>query len=307
MPARRCCGGDAVKFIPSEPPVKLYEEGFEADDVLGRAAVGQDLSDLVERIEDPIVIALESGWGMGKTYFLKRWVGAHTLQNKGKATTVYFDAFAHDYQTDPLPALVSALTDRCKEVDEGIVKKLKTATFQFIKPVARIGLATATSGVSEAVGAVAGAATNALGAEASQYWKQQEGRHAAMTEFRSALEGIVKETGAGVVIVVDELDRCRPDYALEVLEVIKHFFAISGVTFVLGTNLSALESSVKASYGADIDASAYLRKFIDVSLALPSALKYMHHEEDTVQIYLKHQMVEMGIPKDLARKLRTTP
>ena len=233
-----------MKFFPSEPRVDLYKEGFEANDILGRAAVGKDLSDLVERIEDPIVIALESGWGMGKTYFLKRWVGAHKLENNGKATTVYFDAFAHDYQTDPLPALVSALTDRCQHTDEGIVKKLKTAAFQFIKPVARIGLAAATVGASEAVVST----VKAMSAEEEEprYWEQQEGRHAAMTDFRSALEGIVKESGAGVVIVVDELDRCRPDYALEVLEVIKHFFAIKGVTFVLGTNLSALENTVKA-------------------------------------------------------------
>ena len=100
-----------MKFLPSEPQVKLYEEGFETEDILQRADVGRALSGLVERIEDPIVVALDGGWGTGKTYFLKRWVGAHCLDNAGKATTIYFDAFANDYLSDPLPSLYRPLAN----------------------------------------------------------------------------------------------------------------------------------------------------------------------------------------------------
>lgn len=307
-----------MKIFPSEPQVALYEEGFEGRDILQRAEVGKSLSGLVERIEDPIVVALDGGWGTGKTYFLKRWVGAHTLANEGKATTIYFDAFANDFLSDPLPSLVSTISDRFPHADESTMERIKAATFKFAKPLARIGVAMATFGATETLAPVGDAAAKALSTEASDalenYWSQETGRRAAMDEFRSALTELVAAhleaedqpttVGARLVLVVDELDRCRPDYALEVLEVIKHFFAIPGIAFVLGVNLKALENSVKARYGPDIDASAYLRKFINVSLALPSEIGREHHTKDTVAVYLEHQLQEMGIPDHIANALK---
>jgi hypothetical protein len=75
-----------------------------------------------------------------------------------------------------------------------------------------------------------------------------------------------------LVIVVDELDRCRPDYALSLLEIIKHFFDVPHVHFVLGVNMSELENSVKARYGAGINAGLYLQKFVKVTMGLPHKL-----------------------------------
>ncbi len=306
-----------MRILPPEPQVVLYEEGFENHDVLGRAEVGKSLSRLVERIEDPMVVALDGGWGTGKTYFLKRWVGAHTRHNDGTAITIYFDAFANDHLSDPLPSLVSTLSERFPHADKSAMQQIKAAAFKFAKPLARISVAMATYGATEALAPVGDAAANALSAEASDalenYWSQEDGRRAAMEEFRSALiellaawpeEGDQPEVAGGrLVFVVDELDRCRPDYALEVLEVIKHFFAIPGITFVLGVNLKALENSVKARYGAGIDASAYLRKFISVSLALPSEIGPKYDVKDTLVVYLEHQLREMGIPDHIANAL----
>ncbi len=307
-----------MKIFSPEPHVNLYEEGFEDNDILDRSKVGKSLSDLVERIEDPMVVALDGGWGTGKTYFLKRWVGAHAVDNQGTAKTVYFDAFANDYLSDPLPALVSALRERFPNADKSTVKRIKGAVFKLAKPVARMGLAVATKGATEVLAPVGDAAVNALSDEASNaletYWSQVDGRRAAMEEFRLALtelvaapdetEGDDAPAGARLVIVVDELDRCRPDYALEVLEVIKHFFSIPGVTFVLGVNLEALENSVKARYGADIDASAYLRKFINVTLSLPSEIGSPNHQESTNIVYLKHYLSEMKVPEHISERLQ---
>ena len=96
-----------MKIVSPEPAVDLYNEGFEETDILQRRNTGAALSDLLSRIAD----SLDGRWGTGKMYFLKRWMGAH----KG-ATTVYFGAFAHDYVSDPLPALVSVLEERLLEL-----------------------------------------------------------------------------------------------------------------------------------------------------------------------------------------------
>lgn len=88
------------------------------------------------------------------------------------------------------------------------------------------------------------------------YWKHEEDKPTAMRDFRKTLEDFAKKSP--LIIVIDELDRCRPDYALSVLEIIKHFFSLPGIHFVFGVNLEALENSVRCRYGPGIDAHGYL-------------------------------------------------
>ena len=72
-----------------------------------------------------------------------------------------------------------------------------------------------------------------------------------------------------MIVVIDELDRCRPSYAVELLEVAKHLFAVDHIVFVLAVNRSELAHSIKALYGGDFDAVGYLRRFFDVDFRLP--------------------------------------
>ena len=72
-----------------------------------------------------------------------------------------------------------------------------------------------------------------------------------------------------LVVVIDELDRCRPSYAVELLKAAKHLFAVDGVVFVLALNRSELSHSIGALYGGKFDATGYLRRFIDVDFRLP--------------------------------------
>jgi hypothetical protein len=74
---------------------------------------------------------------------------------------------------------------------------------------------------------------------------------------------------AKLVFIIDELDRCRPDFALDILERIKHFYNVDSVVFFLSVNMEQLSTSIKYSYGADIDASGYLRKFFNLRVAVP--------------------------------------
>lgn len=291
--------------LPTEKPVKLYEEGFGTDDLLKRKGIAENLSDWLEQIETPMVIALDGRWGTGKTWFLQRWVGAHCIDFKKRGLTVYFDAFAHDYQSEPLVGLVASLTKRAGGRSKEKIEKVKETATKFIKPLLRIGLAAATYGVSEAVDGVTRATLGAAGDEAKDsidaFWEQEEGRQKAMQEFRGAIEALTKaEDGKEpipLIFVVDELDRCRPDYALEVLEVIKHFFAVPHVHFVLGVNLDALENSVRARYGAGIDAGAYLRKFITRTRSLPDEIVDDTDAEVTVVPFARSLGEEMEIPK----------
>ena len=296
-----------MKIVPPEPSVDLYNEGFEEPDILQRRKTGAALSDLLNRIDDPLVVALDGRWGTGKTHFLKRWAGAH-----GGATVVYFDAFAHDYVSDPLPALISILEERLAGLGtdgaptrwEDVFPSVKEAAFRLAKPLARAGL--------RAVGAsvVVNAADELMRATdgSDRFWKAERDRREALGQFREAVETLARPAdeghgGATVIFVIDELDRCRPDYALEVLEVIKHLFLVPRVHFVLGVNLEALEGMVHARYGPDIDAHRYLGKFIHVRLELPDEVSDGGPKR-TMLAYFDHLARDMDIPHHIHDPLR---
>lgn len=307
-----------MKYLPPDEPVDLYNDGFGDDDFLQRGKVGRALSDLAERIDDPLVIALDGRWGTGKTHFLKRWVGAHQRQNEGVAKTVYFDAFQHDFQTDPLPALLSVILTRLQGegLEADTLSKVKNAAYRLAPSAMRVGVALATGGASIVAGPmldglVASASEEAKGA-VTQYWAREESRRSALEELRGALSDLASDVksddaeGASLVVVVDELDRCRPEYALEVLEVIKHVFSVPRVHFILGTNLSALQNSVSVRHGSVIDAEAYLRKFVDLTLTLPDELASAGNDRQRVtKVYLETLMETMGTPEQFREDIST--
>ena len=86
--------------------------------------------------------------------------------------------------------------------------------------------------------------------------------------LKNYADGLKKE--GPLIIVIDELDRCRPLYAIELLEAAKHLFSVDNVIFVLAVNRRELGHSIKAIYGNEFNSQEYLRRFIDVNIPLPA-------------------------------------
>ena len=90
--------------------------------------------------------------------------------------------------------------------------------------------------------------------------------------FRTSLQDMANELwkeSQPLVVMIDELDRCRPSYAVELLEIAKHLFSVCRIVFVLAVNRSQLAHSVKALYGDGFDADGYLGRFFDIDFRLP--------------------------------------
>ncbi len=301
-------------IIPNEDLIELYSDAFDDEDILERKKVSSALSAILNRMENPVVIALDGEWGSGKTYFLKRWVTAHTTENSSDALTVYFDAFANDCLDDPLPGLVSALNDRMKTQNGVNIKRLKTAAFKALKPILKIGLRTVTFGAKEELDELGDVAAEASRDEAliglDKFWDEQSARIDAIREFKKTLEDMTttkKEGGnpSPLIFVVDELDRCRPDYALSLLEIIKHFFSVPNVHFVLGVNMNALELSVKSRYGSEIDAKAYLKKFVQITTKLPEDISpQIYSKKPTQLVYFDRLCKDVDLPEHIYSPLR---
>jgi len=287
-----------LKLVFDDLDIDVGKEGFEQDS-LNRQEFGQQLSNLVEAVDGSMVMALDGEWGTGKSTFLKMWCGAHKRDFGGTASAVYFDAFEHEFLDDPLTSLVAKL-DRSIE-DETKLAKIKNAAGKIAKPVMKLGLSLASAGITEAGGALVDAATatttDLANKEIDEFWNATNSKIDAASQFRETLEKLASTDDGQegkLVFVIDELDRCRPDYALQFLEVIKHFFAVKNVHFVLGVNLRSLGVSVVSRYGQDIGAEAYLRKFIHLTITLPAKPTSERQKSETIT-YLGELGNQLGI------------
>ncbi len=263
-----------IRVRPAE--VEVPEKDPFRNDLLDRKPYIEDLTDLLGAVEGPCVLALDSEWGGGKTTFLKMW--ASHLRNEG-FFVAEFNAWETDYSGDPFVALSTKVQKQFQELasdGRGVnVKRLaadaKKVVFRTAPLAAGIAATAAFGSGAWATEAVTHLASYA-GDRLEEYRKGQE----AIDSYRITLG---KETlrisdnqynGRSLFIMIDELDRCRPSYAVELLEVAKHLFSVDRIVFVLAVNRSQLAHSVKALYGSEFDATGYLRRFFDLDYSLPT-------------------------------------
>lgn len=124
----------------------------------------------------------------------------------------------------------------------------------------------------------------------------------AIKNFKSYLASFSDKYGNGlpIIFIIDALDRCRPDFALELLEKIKHLFSVRGITFLLVINREQLEESIKSKYGAGINSSQYLQKFINLWITLPR--KYGQNHDDHGVKYMKMVFNSMLNEKEMCEQ-----
>lgn len=279
-------------MLRKEDPLKVDVDNPFAGDKLKRSEAIQNLTTLVKSARQPFVISINGRWGSGKTTFVKMWKAQ--LEQEGHHC-IMFNAWENDFVEDPLVALVGelessmdagriALSD-CPQAAQAWnkVRTIGSAVLRRGGPLlAKTALKVATQGMfgNEKLSEFGGDLSDDLSDEGKDLVKERIGRYQAekqgMRKFRENLASfaaLVCEGDSGVkpplVIFVDELDRCRPDFAVRLLERIKHLFCVSGIVFVLSIDRSQIVSSVQAIYGRGLDGQGYLRRFIDIEFLLP--------------------------------------
>ena len=262
-----------IRVQPTGFDVPLYDPF--ANDKLERQRPAEILTHLVETFDGPCVLAVDAAWGAGKTTFLQMW--AQHLRNLD-FPVVRFNAWETDFADDPFLALSEELMEELTSCEDPgphgyKIDQLKTAT---LKILGRVGPGLVRGVTSALLGPMAGElATNAFTSLSEERLTQYGQTKRAMREFRYALQEVAtalsaKRDGRPLVVVIDELDRCRPSYAIELLEIAKHLFAADRVVFVLAVNRVELAHAVGALYGPGFDAEGYLRRFFDLDFRLPA-------------------------------------
>lgn len=263
-----------MRFQIQPPEIEVPEDDPLKNDLLGRRETVEVLTGIVRSIEGPCVLSVDAAWGAGKTTFLRIW--AQYLRNED-FPVVEFNAWETDFAEEPFIALSNELTEGLKEFGyaDGSVKAKINDMTQKTKEVVRSFIpGVIKSAVAAGVPLVGGELGQALASLVEEKLNAYEEARKSIKTFRSTLQEMANtlsksKGGRPLVVVIDELDRCRPSYAVELLEVAKHIFAVNHVVFVLGVNRSELAHSVKALYGNEFDASGYLGRFFDLDFRLP--------------------------------------
>ncbi|BFM04428.1 hypothetical protein Psyaliredsea_30750 [Psychrobacter alimentarius] len=93
----------------------------------------------------------------------------------------------------------------------------------------------------------------------------------SLNTLKDALNNIAADNP--IILLIDELDRCRPDFAVMMLETIKHVFDVENVQIILITNAEQLKATIKHSYGSETNSHDYLYKFFKYQINLPTSTK----------------------------------
>ena len=273
-----------------------------SEDLLGLQAFAEKLERFINIehrfVSESLVISLNGGFGAGKTTFLKMWTDRikNNKDSPDGPLVVEVNAWNDDYCGDPLVSLVSAIIGSLND---------KNVNYQSLCNAAKdVGWFLTGIG-GQVVSKLTGIDAVAAGELAEKKKSVREGkqelsggffdvfekRKKALGSLKTAIRAMIKGDKPSVLILVDELDRCRPDYAISYLETIKHVFDIHGIVFILAVDRKQLECSAKAAFGADLNFPEYYRKFIqrEISLPEPSKQAYQAMASKYVHFYLQRE------------------
>ena len=190
-----------------------------------------------------------------------------------KRAIIYLDAFASETVDDPLLCILAAIR---AEFPEEKKKEISRKALPVMKTLGKVAGKAAFAhlfkqdleDVSEELAEAAREGADAL---VEQTVDKLLDQYADAQGNIDALKEVIAKAAEArpILVLIDELDRCRPDVALSILELVKHVFDVPGVKFVFVANMQQLKAVIRKRYGQDVDADVYLEKFVNLTIALP--------------------------------------
>lgn len=270
---------------------------------LKRTEDAERINKIIANSKGGFTLAINGEWGVGKTTFIKMWEADLKLK---KYTTIYLNAWEHDISSEPLICILGELCKLLKGEEDAKKELISKAKFFTKKtlPIVLDGIVSHFIG-DESVEKIKEITEVISSNTYDKYFDKEisdyESRTNKLKDLRDALENTVTKISKDkpLIFIVDELDRCRPDFAVEILEKIKHLFSVENVVFVLSIDKIQLGYSIQGHYGSDkINAQEYLRRFIDIEYNLN-----VPHIEDFVDYLYDYYNFDSFIRSDDRRKI----
>lgn len=239
------------------------------EDVLDRQNFIQQVIDLTKVVSEnrkSCCFAIEGEWGSGKSFVLEKiqeYLEKEKLNGRDQFFVVRYDCWEYDYYEEPVVAIISVLRDTIKSYMDLVSEETQKFIFSTAKnAITKIGIdiLKAKTGI-DLEGCIEKGEDNA------QLCDRYFGFRDTIENVRKVLKDLTKDQT--VIIIVDELDRCLPPYAIKVLERIHHIFnEMENVVVIVAMEKKQIENSLHQIYGTGMDVDQYLKKFISFSVKL---------------------------------------
>lgn len=266
-----------MKRVDEEPTPKAIEDAL-TQDPLHRKREIEDFLKMLIAVEPPYTFVIDAPWGSGKTFFVKQVARALQMtnpalsQDSAKPSTtfgnideelhkkpylpIYFNAWEDDHFDNPILPILASIASATGE------KSVKGGE-DFRKGI--IGAIEAAASLVGYGGDINGVIENFSGADFLEQYKNEK-------ELRGKIDELIKSNLPKIadraVIFIDELDRCRPEFAIKVLEQTKTLFQQENIVVVYSTDITQLAHSLQGIYGPRFDGRKYLERFYDKRLEL---------------------------------------
>lgn len=249
------------------------------NDPLGRNIYLNNLAEMLTTISESTVLAIDGKWGSGKTFFINQF--EYLTKNPGNYANITKDIFTslskqysifyfNAWENDVLPPTESILlrlsdslwdkTDKIKNEIVGIIEKIANISFKYVS-----------NGAIDI--------KNLKKTYISDYIQRARYLIKAHEEISNLLCNYRENAGKKVLFIIDDLDRCKPSFAVELLEAVKHVFSDDNAVFLICANNGQLQHTIKKYYGEGFDGYDYLDRFYDLIINLP---------EPNIEKYAKH-------------------
>ena len=216
--------------------------------------------------EGAYTISLNAEFGNGKTTFLEMFkVFIEEDKEKNQVyNMISINAWESDFYKEPVIAILSEFANYMKKNNEEDKWKKITET------IGKIGINIGNQFVQAKTGINLKEIKFSL-ENGNNLLKTFNQRKEAIKDIKTAFSEYTKDKK--LLIIVDELDRARPDHAVHFLEDMKHFFDIKNVVFLVAVNRKQMKTTVKCLYGQNMDFDGYYRKFFKQEIDLPDPYK----------------------------------
>ncbi|HGA3140145.1 TPA: P-loop NTPase fold protein [Enterobacter hormaechei] len=249
---------------------------FEDRDEFNRKPIAENLIKLLDSDIDISPMIIDGMWGTGKTEFCHKVTNSMQHNNK---KVVYINAFAEDHADAPLLTILSAIVSLIPDENnrrKNFIKQSIPAIKFAVKTTMKAGISWVLKQEADKLaedfqGAISEISNTAIDNTVENILTDHIESQKNIQTLKDALISI--SSNESLNIFIDELDRCKPSFAVSILECIKHIFDVPNVNFILVTNTQQLVASINHIYGESVDARKYLDKFIKFTYQLPERAK----------------------------------
>lgn len=287
----------------------MRELTFSSRDEFIRKPIAEKIIKLLDSAIDVSPMIIDGKWGTGKTEFCFKLKNLIEADSSNNYKVGYVNAFQADHANEPLLTLISEVVSFYPKKSYQRKRLIKNSV-PYLRLVGGIGLkaglgfafgryaAHVPEAFSKGLETIEEGSKELIDLSLESLIEDQAEADRSLNTLKDALNNIAADNP--IILLIDELDRCRPDFAVMMLETIKHVFDVDNVQIILITNAEQLKATIKHSYGSETNSHDYLYKFFKYQINLPTTIKDVEGRsiENNVTYFKATVQASRVIPQD---------